>query len=1433
MRAPPAPASDSAPAVSPPRKRRIAAWIAGGVLVPTAALIGALGWLLGTESGLHAALGLGARATGGALEVEGARGRLLGPLRLDAVRYRMPDLTLDVREVELLWQPGVLFGRRLQIDRLAAASVDVARRTAEEPDPGPMEAPASLELPLAVEITRLELGRFALRELDGDLDAGAVRPPEGAPPPDETAPAAGAGKEPVDAVVEAAAQTEAAADTAGGAAAAMKEAAEAATDPAEAADSAADEAAAAGFRFSGLSASLVSDGRTHRLRYLLMTLPQGSIAADAVLGGASPFALDARAAIDASLEGRSVRAQAVLGESLLTPRIELDAQGEGLTARAEAAATPFEERLLRALTLRAGELDPAAFVEGAPRAALRIDAELAAPVAGDTLLAGPIRIDNRQPGTVDAGELPLESFAGRLEWQPAQVSLDELDIRLPGEGRISGRVAWRPPATAGADTGEAGLVDTVPPEAGRAGGAEGDDGPPPAVTESEAAQTAFGQLVAALELSGIDPARLDRRLPSQAVAGRLDAEADALRQALTLALGVGAARIEADAELLAGEQAGAPRSFNLSGQLRDVDPRALLATAPPARLNLDLEASGELPAAGLPQAARLDFRIPPSRFDKLPLEGRGRLVLAGERLPEVDLALDLAGNRLRSSGAFGGAGDRLALLLDAPALRALGYGLGGQARLEGTVSGTMAAPAGEFELFGEALRLPGELRLAGINGAGRLDAGQDGRFDLSLGLSGLGRTGTDADGVAHPDLIDNARLGAEGTRAKHRVELSATGLEDDRVRMVLEGGLRERVAAGGESGFDWVGRLAALETGGRVAARLQAPAELELSPSRVSLGAAEIEAGERGRIRLRETRWSPTETVARGTMSGLALGPLTRADGRPRRGPGPLVLGAEWDLRMADTLDGQARVFRESGDVTLEGEIRTRLGIEALEATLVARGDRLSLSLDGRGTELGRVEGSASVQASRGEGGMWTVAPQAPLSGSARLDMPSITWLGRLMQESVETGGRIAGEISLGGTVGNPSVSGRLSGGDLELALIDQGLVLSGGALELGFDRDRVRLERLAFVSPNRVRPNKRDLPVDALTATPGILSASGEIALDSGDGRFVFDADRLPLLQRPDRWMILSGKGEARSTWTSLKLEADFVADAGYIEFAESPPPSLSDDVVVLGRDDAPKEGGFAVTADVRVRLGEALHLSAMGLETRLAGELMLRARPGLPLAAVGSVSTVGGVFRGYGQNLTIDRGVVNFQGPLDNPGLNVVALRKGLAVEAGVAVTGSARRPMVKLVSQPNVPDPEKLSWLVLGRAPDAGSGADLGLLLPAAQALFGGPGGGMTDQLSRSLGFDTFSIGQGELGSTSHTATSSVVGGGSRIASGPTVGGSVLSLGKRLDTDLFLSFEQSLGGAETLVKLSYQLSRRLALILRGGTDNSVDLEYGFSFR
>ena len=43
----------------------------------------------------------------------------------------------------------------------------------------------------------------------------------------------------------------------------------------------------------------------------------------------------------------------------------------------------------------------------------------------------------------------------------------------------------------------------------------------------------------------------------------------------------------------------------------------------------------------------------------------------------------------------------------------------------------------------------------------------------------------------------------------------------------------------------------------------------------------------------------------------------------------------------------------------------------------------------------------------------------------------------------------------------------------------------------------------------------------------------------------------------------------------------------------------------------------------------------------------------------------------------------------------------------------------------------------------------------------------------------------------------------------------------------------FEQSLAGAESIVKLTHQLGERLSVVARGGTNNAVDLFYTFTFR
>ena len=240
----------------------------------------------------------------------------------------------------------------------------------------------------------------------------------------------------------------------------------------------------------------------------------------------------------------------------------------------------------------------------------------------------------------------------------------------------------------------------------------------------------------------------------------------------------------------------------------------------------------------------------------------------------------------------------------------------------------------------------------------------------------------------------------------------------------------------------------------------------------------------------------------------------------------------------------------------------------------------------------------------------------------------------------------------------------------------------------------------------------------------------------------------------------------------------------------------------------------------DMEVDAGDRCYVRAGGLEARLVGRVKLRGealRSLSGLRATGAISAREAGFEAYGQRLNVERAIVNFQGPVDDPGLNVVARRSGLPVEAGVEVSGTARAPQVRLISTPQVPDAEKLSWLVLGRAPDAG-GMDAALLLSAAGSLLGGKSENMSRRLASAFGVDELSLRQA----------------GQDGQSGPDAGlsGQIVSVGKRLSSRAFLSYEQGLSTAAGVLKLSYRLNPRLSLVTRAGTENALDVLYTFSF-
>ena len=138
----------------------------------------------------------------------------------------------------------------------------------------------------------------------------------------------------------------------------------------------------------------------------------------------------------------------------------------------------------------------------------------------------------------------------------------------------------------------------------------------------------------------------------------------------------------------------------------------------------------------------------------------------------------------------------------------------------------------------------------------------------------------------------------------------------------------------------------------------------------------------------------------------------------------------------------------------------------------------------------------------------------------------------------------------------------------------------------------------------------------------------------------------------------------------------------------------------------------------DITLDLGPNFLVRGSGLVTRLAGNLELRsAGVDLTPRLTGELATVGGTYRAYGQLLSIEQGVLRFAGPYNNPYLDILAIRPNLQQRVGVQIRGTARSPVARLYAEPDLPDAEKLSWLILGRAA-ANGGAETAMLQQPAQ-------------------------------------------------------------------------------------------------------------------
>jgi translocation and assembly module TamB len=983
-----------------------------------------------------------------------------------------------------------------------------------------------------------------------------------------------------------------------------------------------------------------------------------------------------------------------------------------------------------------------------------------APLPVESLKASLAALDLR---AFDTG-LPRTDFAGTLELAAANGALAgglQLANRVPGRYDSERLPIASLRAAVRTDLASVQLAD-LRVDLGAAGAVSG------------SGTLAPDRVALALKTSRLDLARVHGRLRATRLAGSVNVTGGTATQSIKADLAEGDIRIaltaersgtivtlrDARARARGGQASGRGRielsgaqAFTVEARLTRFDPAAW-GDFPPGAINGRVTAKGTL--AETP-AIDAQFALDPSRLRDAPLAGGGRMSLRGERLADAHADLELDGNRAEVRGALGGRDDVLTARVQAPRLAAVHPGWAGSA--EGTVqlNGRLREPGVKFDLRGRELELFG-WRSAALSAKGEYSPAAGAPLRLEATATGL----------SAPQLtIDQARLDVDGTQAAHVATLRASGKNLD---------LIARARAGWQTGRGWSGTLEEVENKGQVAVKLEAPVALEAAPGRLRVGAiAARVAG--GRLDAKESRYEQGRLVSDGRFNDLPVSTALALAGVSPAAGGTLRMSGSWAFTSTPRWNGTVSIRRESGDVAVDADNALPLGLETL--TLDARmvDDRIEFrgALRAR-VASGRVEGTVlPVATPEGE----RLAASSPLKFAASFEIARLAALSSLTAATVQVDGRLRATLTGAGTLADPLINGTLEGDALSIELPQEGVELRRGELRAELAGHEVRVQSFS------------------IRGSEGVFKAQGTLA-HGAEARAALDweAERLGLLARPDRRLVVSGRGKAALDGAKVSLSGELRADEGLLEISPTTLPAPGDDVVIVGRQEQEKETTRLkqVTLDLALDFGERFRVRGRGLDTLVRGQVRVQTGPAGNFVAKGTVRTERGTYTAFGQTLDLERGSLIFSGPMANPAIDIRAMRKMPTVHAGVEVAGTLQSPFVRVVSDPPMPEHEALSWLVLGEAPGDTKGSE-----------FAVPG-----SMARTVGLDSIGMRGG----------------------GTTGGSQAVTFGKRLSEDIYVVYEQSLGATANVLKLDYSLSRRVLLRAETGEVSALGLFYRWAF-
>ena len=845
------------------------------------------------------------------------------------------------------------------------------------------------------------------------------------------------------------------------------------------------------------------------------------------------------------------------------------------------------------------------------------------------------------------------------------------------------------------------------------------------------------------------------------------------------------------------QQANTPAAalVSIKGQLGLVDDYPLSANIainelkpenfgsyPTAKLNFDIAVQGKLLPA---LTTTIQFAARDSQWQDQALISSGNIIIEGKQIRNIDLQASIANNTIQANGSIGQADSKLNWQVDLADLRKFGSDYSGQANMSGTVTGTFENLALQFKLLAKNISLPGGLKTDKLEGQASMMADENGQVTGEFTASNL-QYGK------HP--VMDGKLILQGTRAKHQLNLTAQGKEF-KFESTLQGGL---IAATNR----WQGLLQSLTLDGATPIKLTAPAPLSFDTTGATLEQTHVQLN-KGNLFIDLIKFDSNGFASTGHADQLALEDIpAELFTLPSTLEGSPTFSAKWDIKATDNLNGNINLWHDAGDFTMTAADGSKKPLGLQEAKFDAKfvNNQAEVSTSLKGQNIGFLEANLSTTFTKVNAGFALLA-SAPLKLNGKAQLQTLVWLPMptsLMDASFD--GHLNITVAANGTLAAPNLNGNVDGKDLQFSLPTEGVSFTNGELQASFEHDKLLITKATWQGGDGHLQATGFLLLD----TARLDKAKPQIDLD-------WSAENFTAISRADRLLILNGTGRTTLTNDILMISGNFNVAKGLVELSGEDTPVLGDDVVILGQTDTVPERALKILLNgLRIDLGKEFTLRGRGLDAQLTGAITLTGLTQYRPHTEGIIQVKEGSYSAYGQKLTIERGIINFNGTVDNPGLNIRAMRNTTPVNAGIEVTGTAFIPITKLVSDPTVADSEKLSWLVLGHGMDQTSKNDYGLLSLAAGVLLSqGQSVPLQTQLARAAGLDEFSFSGGDADSAA------------------------VVFGKRLSSRLYLSYQKSISGLLDVARLTYNMTSRWSLRGEAGTESAVDVLYTFSFK